>query len=240
MPTTSLDSPILHYILERQMNAGERLPTITELSTELGISVSKLREDLAVAKALGVVQIRPHTGTQVQKYCFEPAVTLSILYALGLDRNYFQDFAQLRRTVELGFWHEAVAQITPDDIASLRDLITRAQAKLTCIPVVVPFQEHRDLHLTFFKHLENPFVQGLLEAYWITYEAFGLALYADLSHHREVWQYHERMVDCVAQGDFDTGYQALKEHMALLRYVPDQTSQEVTTENPAPIHHFFE
>jgi len=48
-----------------------------------------------------------------------------------------------------------------------------------------------------------------------------LALYAELSYHREVWDYHERMVECVAQGDFEAGYQALREHMQLLRYQPD-------------------
>lgn len=244
MPGSSLDSDILHYIVERQIGPGERLPTINELSGELGVSVSKLREDLAVVRALGLVQIKPRTGTQVQAYCFSPAVTLSILYALGLNRNYFQDFAQLRKTVELGFWHEAVQQLTPEDITALRDLIVRARAKLNCVPVVVPFQEHRSLHLMLFKHLKNPFVQGLLDSYWAAYEAFGVAFYADLAHHHEVWNYHERMVECVAQGDWDGSYQAAREHMALLRYVPDPVQQgqepQDAAERPSQAHHFFE
>ncbi|MBI5958643.1 MAG: FadR family transcriptional regulator [Chloroflexi bacterium] len=243
MSGSSLDSDILHYIVEHQINAGDRLPTINELSAELGISVSKLREDLAVARALGYVQIKPRIGTQVQEFCFGPAATLGVLYALERNRHHFQHFAKLRRSVELGFWHEAVASLTPEDIAHLRHLITRAQEKLNYIPVMVPFQEHRSLHLTFFKRLNNPFVQGLLEAYWIAYEAYGLSMYADLSYHHEVWNYHERMVEYVAQGDFEGGYQALKEHMELLRYVPDQPAHQdasKSTERDPSIHHFFE
>lgn len=228
MPYSGIDSDILHYIIEHHVQPGERLPTINELSHELGVSVSKIREELEVARALGLVQVKPRTGTQVQEYDFGPAATLSVLYAAALDRTYFLNFSQLRRSIELSFWHEAVSQLTPDDITELRRLVTRARKKLNHTPILVPFEEHRALHLRFFMHLKNPFVIGLLEAYWAIYEAFGLAYYADLSYHREVWDYHERMVECVAQGDFERGCQALKNHMELLRYMPIHTSDELS------------
>lgn len=46
-------------------------------------------------------------------------------------------------------------------------------------------------------------------------KAFGVGLYAELSYHHEVWDYHERMVECVARGDFNGGHQALRDHMTL-------------------------
>lgn len=225
MPLAQLDSAILAYIVRHRLLPGDHLPTIPELSLELGMSVSKVREELAVARALGLVQIKPRTGIQVQDFTFAPAATLSVTYALGLSRAHFHDFARLRASLEMSFWHEAVAQLTPQDIADLRGLIAAARLKLHHVPIEVPFDEHRRLHLTFFRHLDNPFVQGIFEAYWAAYEAFGLALYAELSYHREVWDYHERMVECVAQGDFDAGYQALREHMQLLRYQPDDVGR---------------
>lgn len=231
MPDTNLTSEILRYIVERQVQPGERLPTINDLSAELGVSVSKIREELAAARVLGHIQIKPRRGMQVQPFDFAPAATLSILYALGLDREYFHDFSELRKSVEISFWHEAVTRLTADDITALRALVVQARLKLTQVPIEVPFTEHRELHLLFFRHLDNPFVQGILEAYWAAYKAFGLALYADLSYHREVWDYHERMVEYVAAGDFDAGLQALREHMTLLRYLPEQQ-----TANPRAKH----
>ncbi len=221
MPTAQLDSAILDYIVRHHLLPGDRLPTIPELSLELGMSVSKVREELAIARALGLVQIKPRTGMQVQEFTFAPAATLGVTYALGLSRAHFYHFARLRANLELSFWHEAVSQLTPADINDLRGLVAAARLKLHHVPIEVPFNEHRRLHLTFFKHLDNPFVQGILEAYWTAYEAFGLALYAELSYHHEVWDYHERMVEYVACGDFDAGHQALREHMQLLRYQPD-------------------
>jgi DNA-binding FadR family transcriptional regulator len=236
----NLDSDILRYIIQHQVKPGERLPTLPELSREMGVSVSKVREDLAVARMLGLVQIKPRPGIQVQEFDFGQTATLSVIYALGLDRVHFQDFSQLRKHVEMSFWHEAVAHLTPEDIDYLRHLVICAREKLSLVPIEVPFAEHRLLHLTFFKYLQNPFVQGILEAYWAAYKAFGLALYAELSHHHEVWDYHDRMVECIARGDLDGGYEALREHMTLLRYRPDQVGPDTTERASSPIYQQFE
>jgi DNA-binding FadR family transcriptional regulator len=235
-----IDSDILHYVLDNQLKPGDRLPTIAELSRELGVSVSKVREGLEVARVLGLIQIKPRTGSRIENFDFAPAATLSAMYALGLDRALFEDFAALRRNVELSFWHEAVQHLTPEDVAYLRQLVACAHEKLNHVPVVVPFEEHRDFHLTFFKHLENPFVQGILSAYWMVYKAYGSALYAELSYHREEWVYHEQMVECVAQGDYEAGWQALKDHMTLSPCSPDQIDAAVTTEQSSAGIQLFE
>lgn len=221
MPTGPLGSDLLRYIIDRQLQPGERLPTITELSAELGVSVGKLREELEVARTLGLVQVKPRTGSQVRAFDFAPAATLSVLYAIGLNPTYFHTFGDLRKHLELSYWTEAVACLTEDDIATLRGLLERASEKLNQLPIEVPVEEHVRLHLTFFRHLDNPFVQGLLSAYWAAYKAFGVALHAPLAYHREVWAYHAQMVDCVARGDFEGGRRALQEHMELLKHSPD-------------------
>lgn len=242
MTDLSLDTAILDYIVKHRLQPGDRLPTIPQLSQELAVSTSKIREELAVARTLGLVQTKPRTGTQIQDYDFGPAASISVIYALGLNRQHFYDFARLRASVELSFWPEAVALLNEQDIADLRELIVAARIKLHRIPVEVPFQEHRQLHLTFFRHLENPFVQGILEAYWDAYKAFGLALYADLSYHREVWDYHQQMVECIALGDIEGSHRAMREHITLLRHCPEgeDAIEQDDLERPTPIQHLFE
>ncbi len=63
-------------------------------------------------------------------------------------------------------------------------------------------------------------MQSLLEAYWEAYEAVGLDVYADYDYLKQVWQYHQQMVEAIAQGDFDAGFQALVEHKDLLYHRP--------------------
>jgi len=78
-----------------------------------------------------------------------------------------------------------------------------------------------------------PFVSGILEAYWEAYEAVGLSLYSDYQYLREVWTYHEAIVNAIIAGDWDQGHRLLAEHTALLRY-RETARPEVLAGEPAP------
>jgi DNA-binding FadR family transcriptional regulator len=201
------------------------LPPLEELSAELKISIGKLREQLEVARALGLVEVRPRTGIRLSEYGFLPAVRFSLLYALAGDPAQFEAFGALRHHVEASFWREAVALLTPQDHADLRELVRCAWAKLNGQPIQIPHAEHRDLHLIIFRRLNNPFVKGLLEAYWEAYEAVGLSLYSDYEYLREVWTYHEAIVDAIVAGEVDKGHALLVKHTSLLRYRDNRAAE---------------
>lgn len=218
MPLASLDSEFLRYLISQGFEPGDRLPSLTDLSDQIGISVGKLREQLEVARALGLVEASPRRGITRTAYSFLPAVRLSLLTALMLDRSYFDDFSGLRVHLETAYWDEAVALLTCEDHAHLRQLVASAQAKLSQQRIQIPSPEHRELHLTIFRRLNNPFVVGLLEAYWDAYEAVELNTYADIYYLQQVWDYHARIVDAIVAGEVALGKQLLVEHMQLLSH----------------------
>lgn len=200
-----------------QLNSSQ-LPSLNELSKKFGVSVALLREQLEVAKALGLVEVRPRTGIRRLPYSFLPAVLQSLSYAIEVDRKYFDAFSDLRNHLEASFWDDAVRRLTPQDHQALHSLMAQAWEKLHGDPVQIPHAEHRQLHLCIFGRLENPFVQGLLEGYWEAYEAIGLNVYADYDYLEQVWRYHQQMVDAICSGDYQAGFQALVEHKDLLYY----------------------
>jgi DNA-binding FadR family transcriptional regulator len=193
-----------------------RIPPLNELSEEIGISIASLREQLGVARALGLVVVRPRTGIRLLPFSFGPAVYHSLSYAIACDRENFDLFANLRRHVEANYWFEAVAELTAEDHEYLQELVTRACNKLNGHPVRVPHQEHRQLHMTIYGRLQNPFVLGIMEAYWDAYEKIGYSQYSDLDYLKQVWQYHRQIVEAICDADHEGGYQALLEHMALI------------------------
>ena len=223
-----IDSDLLDYIASAGYQPGDRLPTLEKLSATLKISTGKLREQLEVARALGLVEVRPHTGIRIADYNFLAAIRLSLLYALALDPAQFQAYGQLRNEIESAFWYPAVALLTPADHAELRALIASAWAKLNGYPIQIPHAEHRKLHLTIFRNLNNAFVKGLLEAYWEAYEAVGLSVYSDYQYHREVWTYHEGIVNAIITGDLAEGHRLLRLHTTLLRHREQPHTMPVT------------
>ena len=72
--TTSFD--FIKYLANG--NGGDRLPSLQELSAEHGVSISVLREQLQVARALGFVEVRPRTGIKRLPYTFAPEYQLQV------------------------------------------------------------------------------------------------------------------------------------------------------------------
>jgi len=213
-------SEFLRY-LALHPEAESSLPTLNELSRELGISVAGLREQLEVARALGLVEVRPRTGTKRLAYSFAPAAKQSLGYALALNQSYFQQYSELRTHIENAFWDEAVELLTEDDKNELQNIITSAFEKLRGNPIQVPHEEHRQLHLLIYSRLNNPFVTGLLEAYWGAYESVGLNMYAGgMDYLEKVWGYHKVMVQSICNGNYAAGRKALVTHIDLFAHRP--------------------
>jgi DNA-binding FadR family transcriptional regulator len=214
-------SEFLRYLANHEEVEAQGLPALTELSRELGVSVASLREQLEVARALGLVEVKPRTGMRRLPYTFRPAVRLSLGYALTLDESRFEKFSELRNHIEAAYWDEAVLKLTEEDKRELQSLLERAFEKLRGSPIQVPHEEHRALHLLIYRRLENPFVTGLLEAYWDAYEAVGLNVFAGgYEYLQEVWQYHAGMVNAICSGNYEAGRAALVQHTDLLYHRP--------------------
>jgi DNA-binding FadR family transcriptional regulator len=210
-------SDLLDYIAQQAREPGARVPPISELSETLGISPSKLREQLEVARALEIVEVRPKTGIRTREFSYLPPLRLGLLSALAQDPSRFEEIRSVRTTLEEAYWKEAVGLLQGQDIDRLERLVAQAWEKLRGAPVQIPHAEHKALHLTVFSRLPNQLVRALLEAYWEAYEAVGLSLYADYAYLHEVWSYHETMVAAIRRGDLETGLQALISHTGLLR-----------------------
>jgi DNA-binding FadR family transcriptional regulator len=209
-------SEFLNYLATHD-EVEQGLPTLKNLSVKLGVSLASLREQLEVARALGLVEIKPRLGMRRRDYSFTPAVRQSLGYALALNDEHFRKYAELRNHVESAFWHQAVQKLTAQDQQELQNLMARAWEKLRGTPIQVPHEEHRNLHLKIYSRLENPFVTGILEAYWEAYESVGLNVFAGgYEYLQEVWQYHQEMVQAICDGNFEAGYQALVRHTDLL------------------------
>jgi DNA-binding FadR family transcriptional regulator len=222
MTDIPLDSELLAYLIANGFRPGDRLPTIHALQSDehLGISIGKVREQLEVARALGFIEVRSKTGMRMKPYSFTPAVHVSLFFALALDPRAFEMFSTLRNHIEAAFWHEACASMTAAEHAIMRECVERAAAKLSGTPIRLPNEEHRDFHLTLFRRLNNPFVMGILEAYWDAYAAVELNQYADYDYLHQVWQFHERILSAIEAGAFEDARTLFIAHTQLIRHHP--------------------
>lgn len=82
-------SEFLRYLSCGKVKVGERIPSLSQLSRELGISIATLREQLEVARMMGLVEVRPRTGIRLLPYQFKPAVLHSLYFSLSPECGNF-------------------------------------------------------------------------------------------------------------------------------------------------------
>lgn len=210
-------SELLKYLASLPEEGNGRIPTLAELSSELGVSIASLREQLEVARVMGIVEVRPKTGIKKLNYTFRPVVTTSVGYAISQDSACFIAFSDLRKHIEAAYFIEAAQLLSQEDIVMLGKVVQRAEEKMQSSFLQIPNNEHREFHLSIYKHIHNVFVTGILEAYWDLYRASGLEMYPDIDYLHRVWQYHARILDFIKQKDFVQGMNLLLEHMDLVK-----------------------
>jgi DNA-binding FadR family transcriptional regulator len=212
---------ILQYIVEEGdglKNGHEltKLPRMDDLAQKLGVSRGKLREEMVAAQAYGVVEMRPGDGTYVLPFDFYTPIRTLVLYSVARDKRCFDHLYKLRLQLETAFWEEAAHKLNSEDHEALDQILQRAERRLKGFPVEIPHGEHRDFHLLIFSRLDNPFVQGILRAYWDAYEAVGLHLYFDYGYYQQMWSSHRAIVEAIVAGRYEAGKEILIQHFDLL------------------------
>ncbi len=209
-------SELLKYLASIPEGGDQRIPPLSDLSKQLGISVATLREQLEVARLMGIVEIKPKAGIHKKGYSLKPALIASLTYGVETNPSLFAHLSNLRKHLESAYFLEAVQQLSTSDLDALTAIVKRAQIKIRSIPPQLPNLEHRELHLGIYKRLNNPFVFSILEVYWDLYRATGLEIYTEMTYIDRVWQYHQRIVDAIRLGNASVGLQILIEHMDLI------------------------
>lgn len=208
-------SELLVFLASLPEDSDTKIPSLIQLSKQLGISVATLREQLEEARSLSLVEVRPKAGIKRLPYDFSAAIKPGLIYAVRAGNLSYHHFADLRRHLENAYFVEAAQLLAPFDIDGLSDLIASAQASLRTTPGKMPAKEHREFHMTIYKNLKNQYLNGVLDAFWEVYHLSGMEIYPDITYIDRVWQYHERIVEQIRGRNYSNGLSLLTEHMDL-------------------------
>lgn len=203
---------LLEYSLEKKVN----LPSINQIGKDLGLSTPCIREQIELARNLGLIQIQPRRGISILPYKFTSAVTKSVYYAIKSNIDYFNQFSVLRNQLEKSFFIEAVKLLNEKDMKEIESIVKIAFKKLSGRPIQIPHNEHRSFHLKVYEKLNNVFVLGLLESYWDVYELIGLDLFTDMSYLEKVWNFHDLIARSIKEKEYLEAYKLLEDHISLI------------------------
>lgn len=117
LPEKVIDE-IRHRLDTGQLKLGEKLPNQNELSFELGVSRTSLREAMRMLDLLGVIEQRPGYGTVIRKTIPRLHEQTAEMMLLS-DANATFEFLEARLIIECGAVRLAAEKITDDDLKTL-------------------------------------------------------------------------------------------------------------------------
>lgn len=112
-------------IVRRELPPGTRLPNEAELSAQLAVSRTVVREAVKVLAAKGLVEARPRTGTRVLARTAWQLMDADVLdwhLTHAPDEAFYRDIAEVRRLIEPAAARLAAKRRTADDAARLTEL----------------------------------------------------------------------------------------------------------------------
>lgn len=152
------DDILTMIVIDKRFLPGEKLPNEMELSGELGISRTTLREAFRILAANGVLEIRRGLGTFVREdFQVDETKGVPSLAAVKTD---VRDLYEMRLIVEPEAAYYAAMRATDEELEQIRKLGEQIEAEITAGKDRT--ETERSFHKAIAKATHNEFMTKLM------------------------------------------------------------------------------
>ena len=128
---------VVHLVIERikeamiakELRPGDYLPSETELTRNLGVGKTSVREAIKMLEAMGIVEIRQGHGTYIPKNPAPDSIS-PLTFQLILEQATNEHLIELRSIFEPAYSLLAMEKATAQDIENLKDAIDSFAEKI--------------------------------------------------------------------------------------------------------------
>ena len=208
------DERLMSLIVEKLKSGDAKLPTEAQMSEELGISRSLLREKMRYLEANGLIDTIQGSGRFAKLPSLSDQINSVWSVVLKVNPAKLLELLDVRILLEINTLQNAVDRITDEQLQHPAETVARMKflAKRGR-----PFVEaDREFHATLFSCTGNEFLEDLLTSFWDLYE-----MSVTDKHHQDlvlIAESHEGVMAAVARHDVDTAKRLLMEQFMDARY----------------------
>ncbi|MGE4297097.1 MAG: FadR/GntR family transcriptional regulator [Desulfovibrionaceae bacterium] len=118
---------IKQALINDELKPGDYLPSETELTRNLGVGKSSVREAIKMLQAMGILEVRRGQGTRIREHPSEDALN-SMVFQMILAKGVTQDMLDLRKLFEPAYTVLAMERADDEDIARIRESVEEFEA----------------------------------------------------------------------------------------------------------------
>jgi DNA-binding FadR family transcriptional regulator len=217
VPGLSVVERIKQYILANRLVPGDPVPTENELSEQLGVSRSRIREAVKTLSALDIVEVRHGYGTYVGQMSFS-AMVESLVFRGMLkakdDQHVLADLVDFRELIETSLASTIVERLSPESALTMRRLTATMAEKAAHGEEFAA--EDRAFHLLLMQTTGNSLAVDLTGAFWDVHALASRSL-GPPSDLQTTVDAHVAIIDAIEKGDADLLRQTIRAHYAPIR-----------------------
>lgn len=188
---------------------GDRLPSERQLSEKFNVSRGTIRNAISDLEKIGIVEIRPGSGTYVHKFSFKglPAAILP----LDISKATLDDIVLARESIELPAMELACKKITDAEIAQIEGLTGEMERAVDDLPVFMELD--MAFHYGIVRAGKNPVLATALEAI-AEYHKFSQVFTGLYEGAEDVAMgFHKKMLQALKDRDPVAGKSIMKKHL---------------------------
>jgi DNA-binding FadR family transcriptional regulator len=204
-----VEQQLREFIVNNKLVPGHRLPSESELSSELGVSRTAIREGFKSLEAVGVINAHQGKGRFVSKFD-SGAIADNLAISLTLDRPRLQEVLEIRKALETGFLSQAASLLNEEDFEALERLVRRMNLKVKEPTTFI--QEDMEFHRILFRKLNNRVLLNILEMFWKLFGQVEEGTEHTLDQLTEAVNQHRVIVAALRKGNVSRAKDLLEVH----------------------------
>jgi len=214
MPAGSAVSAVANRLLELFTNGeiepGTRLPPERQLAAALQVGRSGVREALAALEVLGVVDVRPGSGTYLRGGASE-LLQKSLGWGILLGGREVDQLLEVRGALEIYAARLAAERMTDEQISQLRAVIERARDARSDLPAMV--RADLAFHQQLASSVGNAVLLDLLRIIRSLLRVWSDRAVDDVQEATQALEEHAAVLAAISERDADRAASAMAAHM---------------------------
>lgn len=128
---------VVHFVIDKlkeamilkELKPGDYLPSESEMTRQLGVGKTSVREALKQLEAMGIVEIRQGHGTFIPQKPAADAIT-PLIFQMILEQATNEDLLELRMMFEPAYALIAMKKARPEQIRALEESVVQFERKI--------------------------------------------------------------------------------------------------------------
>lgn len=203
---------IKDLILKKEILPGDKLPSETELSEQLGFSRGSIREAMKILSAFGVIQIRRGDGTYVANQITDSMIN-PLIFSLILTEANTKELVELRELMEFEVARLIIKNAKDEDLEcihkafiKMKDLTEKGNEDMDLL-VQCELEFHKAMGLA----TRNQLVEKI---YDFVLEFFAPYIRKTFENKEKGWnalRLHQQIIEALMAKDLEKTLKAIKE-----------------------------